>query len=61
MIDALIVIRLLCGLRESAPTNALRERKYECVNFYANCLIGDNGKYLTDKRQKCELTYKGSL
>jgi hypothetical protein len=59
MNKVLLVITVLCKLN-TPGIQMPKEEKIECLDFYADCLVGLNGVYLADKRAECERKYENN-
>ena len=57
MNEIVMIIGLMCNINYEDAIYP-KEEKIQCVEFYANCLIGPNGVYLKEELNKCQTKYK---
>jgi hypothetical protein len=53
MNEVLLVITVMCNLN-TPGIQMPKQEKIDCIEFQTNCLIGENGAYLKDKKQQCQ-------
>lgn len=53
--EAITVIMMLCNIRVAEID---QYTKRECINFYTNCLIVEDGRFASEKVEQCKLQYK---
>lgn len=55
MNEAIMVIMTLCNIK---VIDVDQYTKRECINYYTNCLIIEDGRFASEKVDTCKLNYK---
>lgn len=59
MSEVMLTIMVICKL--NTPSIQMpKEEKIECIDHFADCLVGLNGVYLKDKLAVCERKYENN-
>lgn len=53
--EAIMIIMLLCNIRVKEVD---QYTKRECIDYYTNCLIVENGRFAAEKEEICKQNYK---
>lgn len=58
MNEAILAIYALCNIKVAGID---KDKKIDCINFYANCLIVEDGRFAAEKVESCKKQYKNAL
>jgi hypothetical protein len=56
--EAITVIMMLCNIRVMEID---KYTKRECIDYYTNCLIVEDGRFAAEKVETCKKQYKGTV
>lgn len=53
--EAIAAIMILCNIKVKEVD---QYTKRDCINYYTNCLIVENGRFAEEKEETCKKNYK---
>lgn len=53
--EAITVIMLLCNIKVKEVD---QYTKRDCIEYYTNCLVVEDGRFASEKVEACKLNYK---